>query len=134
MKPPTLLAVSLLLTCLAAAQNTHTYVGHYLVPFPGPATYTDPISRTLFYVESDGRHVAAISKDGKLLWNRDPFADAHAPFYRTDKPQIVFIGPASNSDPVIRGKHERFVAITFNNSQFGVLKISDGDFVLEGQD
>ena len=134
MKPPTLLAVSLLLTSLAAAQNTHTYVGHYLVPFPGPATYTDPISRTLFYVESDGRHVAAISKDGKLLWNRDPFADAHAPFYRTDKPQIVFIGPASNSDPVIRGKHERFVAITFNNSEFGVLKISDGDFVLEGQD
>jgi hypothetical protein len=134
MKLPKLLAVYLLLASLSAAQKTQTYVGHYLVPFPGPATYTDPISRTLFYVESDGRHVAAISNDGKLLWNRDPFADAHAPFYRTEKPQIVFIGPAPKSDPVIQGKHERFVAIRFNNSQFGVLKISNGDFVLEGQD
>jgi hypothetical protein len=134
MNPPRLLAVFLLLACLAAAQETHTYVGHYLVPFPGPATYTDSISGILFYVESDGRHVAAISKDGKLLWNRDPFADAHAPFYRTEKPQIVFIGAASKSDPVIRGRSERFIAITFNNSQFGVLKISNGDFILEGQD
>ena len=134
MKPPIILAIWLLLVSVCAAQKPQMYVGHYLVPFPGPATYTDPITRTLFYVESDGRHVAAISKDGKLLWNRDPFAEAHAPFYRTEKPQIVFIGPASKSDPFIQRSRESFVAIRFNNSQFGVLKIGNGDFILQGQD
>lgn len=66
--------------------------------FPGPQVFKDPTSGTLLYVETDGRHVAAISGDGKLLWNRDPFKDARLPFYRTEKPQIVYIGPVSKSE------------------------------------
>ena len=120
---------------LAAAQErTTTYVARYRTDFPGPQVYRDPISRTLLYVESDGRHVAAISDDGKLLWVRDPFKDAHLPFYRTEKPQIVYIGPVPESDRPAGRKQDGFVAISFNNSQFGVMKVSDGEFLFRGQD
>jgi hypothetical protein len=54
--------------------------------FPGPQVYQDPASGTTLYVESDGRHVVAISKEGKLLWVRDIFKDAKLEFYRTYTP------------------------------------------------
>jgi hypothetical protein len=126
MKTARFLAFFLLLQFLGVAQETHMYVGHYLVSFPGPQVYRDSKSGTLLYVETDGRHVAAISRDGKLVWIRDPFTDAHLEFYRTEKPQIVYVGAASKADG--------FVAISFNNSQFGLLRISNGDFRFLGQD
>src|ERR1035438_2943037 len=63
-----LLGILLSVICLSAAQETTTYVTHYLEPFPGPQVYKDRHSTTTLYVETDGRHVAAISGDGKLLW------------------------------------------------------------------
>ena len=129
-----LLIVFLAMIWLSAAQESTTYVDVYLRPFPGPRVYRDPNSGTLFYVETDGRHVAAISGDGKLLWIRDPFKDAHLDSYRTKKPQIVYIGPVSKSNPHTGTEPEKFVAITFNNSQFGLLTISSGDFQFLGQD
>jgi hypothetical protein len=120
--------------CIGTAQETTTYVAHYLEPFPGPEVYKDPHSGTTLYVETDGRHVAAISGDGKLLWNRDPYKDAHLPFYRTEKPQIVYIGPVAKSSRYAKGESNKFAAITFNNSQFGLLRISNGEFQFLGQD
>jgi hypothetical protein len=119
---------------LCAAQKTTTYVAHYLEPFPGPQVYKDLHSGTTLYVETDGRHVAAISGNGKLLWNRDPFQDAHLDYYRTEKPQIVYIGAVSKSSPYAKGQTDKFAAITFNNSQFGLLRISNGEFQFLGQD
>ena len=78
--------------------------------------------------------MAAVSAAGKLLWIRDPFKDAHLPFYRTEKPQIVYIGPVSKSDRPDKGKPDRFVALAFKNSQFGVMRISNGEFLFQGQD
>lgn len=118
---------------VGAAQD-QTYLARYLTDFSGPQVYKDPTSGTLLYVESDGRHVAALSVQGKLLWNRDPFKDAHLPFYRTEKPQIVYIGPASKGHHPVGEKAERFVAISFNNSQFGLMRISNGEFLFSGQD
>ena len=122
------------IVCFGAGQESTTYIARYLADFPGPQVYIDPISGTLLYVETDGRHVAAISGDGKLLWNRDPFKDAHLTFYRTKKPQIVYIGPASKSSFRAGQEPDRFVAIVFNNSQFGAMKVSDGEFLFGGQD
>jgi hypothetical protein len=119
--------------CLGAAQQ-RTYTAKYLTDFPGPQVYKDTVTGALLYVESDGRHVAAISRDGKLLWSRDPFKDAHLEFYRTEKPQIVYIGPARKSDLPPGEKRERLVGIVFNNSQSGVMKISNGEFYFLGQD
>ena|SRR2546423_7515165 len=123
------LLISLFMLCCGAAQERSTYSGRYLTDFRGPQVYKDPTSGMLLYVETDGRHVAAISCAGKLLWNRDPFTDAHLPFYRTEKPQIVSIGP----DPT-GGEPGKFVALTFNSSQFGIMRTSDGEFRFRGQD
>lgn len=129
-----LLAFLLFSPFLCSAQESRTYVGHYLERFSGAQVYRDAQSGTIFYVESDGRHVAAISNKGKLLWNRDPFKDAKLPLYRTKTPQIVFIGAARESAQVGRNQQSKFVAISFNSSQFGLLRISDGEFTFLGQD
>ena len=127
------LLILLSMLCVGAAQE-QSYVARYLTDFPGPQVYKDATSGTLLYVESDGRHVAAISRDGILLWNSDPFKDAHLPFYRTEKPQIVYIGPASKFHQPAGEKPERSVEISFNNSQFGLMRISNGEFHFSGQD
>ena len=129
-----LLGILLSVMCLSAAQETSTYVTHYLEPFPGPQVYKDPHSTTTLYLETDGRHVAAISGDGKLLWNKDPFKDGHLPFYRTKNPQIIYIGPVSELRSYAGREPDNFVAITFNNSQFGLLRINNGEFKFLGND
>jgi hypothetical protein len=134
MRPARVLVIFLFVLCLATAQETTTYIGHYLEPFPGPQVYKDPNSGTLFYVETDGRHVAAISDTGKLLWTKDPFKDAHLPFYRTEKPQIVYIGPAPKGVHPPGEESNKFVSIAFNSSQSGLLRMSNGDFEFLGQD
>jgi hypothetical protein len=138
MRAARLLVVVLSMIWLGAAQETTTYVTHYLEPFPGPQVYKDPHSTTTLYVETDGRHVAAISGDGTLLWNKDPFKDGHLSFYRTKNPQIIYIGPVSKSrpcaGPYAGGEPDNFAAITFNNSQFGLLRIGNGEFKFLGND
>ena len=102
--------------------------------FPGPQSYRDSATGITFYVESDGLHVAAISKEGKIIWVRDPFHDAKLSDYRTHNPQIVSI---SNGSWVVDGVRRRDVPailIRFNSSQFGVMKMSDGEFQIYGQD
>jgi hypothetical protein len=110
--------------CVGAAQERNVL---------DPRVYKDPASGALLYLETDGRHVAAISVDGKLLWIRDPFKDAHMPFYRTKTPQIVYIGQIPKEDTVSL-PHDKFVSIRFNSTQFGYLSISNGEFRFEGQD
>jgi hypothetical protein len=133
MKLARLLLVFLSTLCIGTAQETVTYLGRSLTEFPGPQVYKDPTTGTLLYVETDGRHEAAISVNGKLLWIRDPFKDAQLSFYRTKTPRIVYIGPIPKDDTV-RVEHDKFVAIRFNSSQFGVMSISNGDFRFGGQD
>jgi hypothetical protein len=132
-RPTPWLAIFLSILYVGAAQQK-TYTARYLTDFPGPQVYKDPASGTLLYIEGDGRHVAAISQDGKLLWNRDPHNDAYLESYRTDKPQIVHIGPAPKIEIPSGEKPERFVGIAFNNSQSGVIRISNGEFYFSGQD
>ncbi len=92
------------------------------VPIALPYVYKDEDSGTVYYVETDGRHVSAIGSDGKILWSRDPFADAHLPLYRTKAPRIVFF------------KREKdCLAIAYNSTQSGTLNIKTGDFTFEGQ-
>jgi len=101
--------------------------------FPGPQSYRDSATGITYYVESDGLHVAAISKEGKILWVRDPFHDAKLSDYRTHKPQIVFIGKGSWWTNGVRRRDVPAISIQFNSSQFGAMKMSDGEFQLQGQ-
>jgi hypothetical protein len=102
--------------------------------FPGPQSYRDSTTGITFYVESDGLHVAAISKEGKILWVRDPFHDAKLSDYRTHKPQIVSIGKGNWSVNGVRRRDVPAILIRFNSSQFGAMKMSDGEFQIYGQD
>ena len=108
---------------------------NYPQPIPLPYTYKDPDSGTVFYVESDGRHVSAIGPDGKILWSRDPFADAHVPFYRTETPRIFYIGKAHKKDELDLATKgiARIIAITYDSSQYGFLDVRTGDFIFWGQ-
>jgi hypothetical protein len=134
MRSVCVLVIFLFALCLGRAQETTTYIGHFLEPFQGPQVYKDPDSGTLFYVETDGRHVAALSGGGKLLWCKEPFKDAHLAFYRTEKPQIVYIGSAPKGVHPPGEESSMFVSIAFNSSQSGLLRISNGDFESLGQD
>ena len=90
-----------------------------------PLVFHDAVTGNYFYVESDGRHVTAFTPDGKLLWHRNPFVDAHLEPYRYSKPTIHWIG---------RDKYEHKLAIRFISSQFGFLDEKTGDFQWQGQD
>jgi hypothetical protein len=112
---------------------------------PGkPLTYRDPETKVLFYVESDGRHLAAIGPDGKLLWVRNPFEDKGLCPYRSARPVIRSIEPydipADNAKRIAedmkrRGADpsHRFIWIEFDSSQFGEVDQTTGDFLYEGR-
>jgi hypothetical protein len=98
--------------------------------------YKDKESGTIFYVESDGRHVVALDTDAKILWNRNPFVDGKLQPYRTERPVITYIGAPEKEDAerLKTTGSGKFVAISFNSTQFGVLDVKNGDFTFEGQD
>jgi hypothetical protein len=121
-------------TTIAAAQ-LRSHFGHYTEPFMGPATYRDPVSGAIIYVESDGMHLARIEKSGKLAWMTNPHSDARVPDYREMAPRIVHIGPMT---PWMK-KHltqsaRYFITMTFTNSQFGLVDMRTGAFQFLGQD
>ncbi len=121
------------------AQEPKTYI-NYAQEFRGPLAYRDVKSEIIVYVESDGRHVTAISKEGKILWLKNPFQDAGLKPYRVDYPQIIYIGPPqkwmlqSLEDEDRENAKYIFIGIDFNSSQFGVINLSNGQFTFMGQD
>ena len=79
--------------------------------------------------------MSAITFDGKVLWTRDPFADAHLEPYRVHEPKIVAIGQAEVATlPPGLDRSKAFIAISFNSTQFGVAETKTGDFTFIGQD
>jgi hypothetical protein len=110
-----------------------TYVNAWR-EFRGPQAYKDIESGVTFYVESDGRHVAALSSIGTVLWNRDPFADGHLERYRVEKPRIVGIDGTSESMIKRLGFSGRFISIRYDSTQFGVMDMKTGEFHFLGQD
>jgi hypothetical protein len=110
---------------------------------PGPAqvphafTYRDGATGIQLYVESDGRHLAAFSPEGDLLWVRNPFEDKHLCPYRVERPIIWRIVPFPESlHARVAGYLKRagpFVQIEFDSSQFGAIDLPTGDFQPMGQ-
>ena len=73
-------------------------------------TYFDPQTRTVFYVETDGRHLSAIGPDGTLLWTRNPYVDTGSHYYR-GKEVIAYLGPLSANFTQFMKKLKRAGAI-----------------------
>jgi hypothetical protein len=100
--------------------------------FKGPRVYKDQETGILFYVESDGRHVAAIAPEGKILWHRDPFVEAGLKPYRNDRPRIVYLGKPHEG--MTKGREGKYISIGFDSTQFGIMDFKKGEFVFMGQD
>ena len=129
------------LIAIASARSATADDCHDWAPGPAqpayPFTYHDSSTGILLYVESDGRHLAAFSPQGDLLWVRNPFEDKHLCPYRTERPIIFRIVPFPES------LHARvawylkregpFVQIEFDSSQFGAIDLPTGDFQPMGQ-
>lgn len=128
---PVLLIAVIPVTVVRAADDSGAYVVTH-PPWSGPLTYRDAESGITFYVESDGRHVAAINEGGKLLWIRDPFVEAKLEPYHFDRPQIVDVGVPLPW--MVRGREGRFIVIRFDSTQTGIMNIATGDFIFMGQD
>jgi hypothetical protein len=102
-----------------------------------PKVLHDAKTKIIFYLESDGRHISAISPEGKLLWSRDPFVDAKLPPYRLKRPLICyfnFVDPVRWKTCSHFGRADDFICVTFDSSEFGIIKKETGDFTFFGQD
>jgi|ERR1035441_7896693 hypothetical protein len=93
------------------------WVAYTFLSIGVPHTYKDTESGIIFLVEADGRHITAISPDGRILWRKDPHANLEN--YRTDNPSIVKIGWHGDKWPLF---------IVFNSSQAGWIDEKTGDF------
>ena len=94
--------------------------------------YKDPATGVILYIETDGRHVAAISPEGRLLWRKDPFIDAGLTPYRVARPTITAVGPATGW-AARRHSADAFAALRYSSSQFGVIDLATGVFTFLGQ-
>lgn len=65
------------------------YVAHYSLDAFPPMAYRRPGDDSLYYVEGDGRHLAAIARDGVVLWREDLFTQAKLEQYRVKEPKFL---------------------------------------------
>jgi hypothetical protein len=94
--------------------------------------YRRPGDDSLYYVEGDGRHLAAIARDGVVLWREDLFTQANLEQYRVEEPKISRLGQASRS--MLEGRVGGYIAVQFNSTQFGIVDVATGEFIFGGQD
>jgi hypothetical protein len=104
-----------------------------------PMTYKDPRTSITLYVESDGRHVAAINADGTLLWVRDPFKGSRAcpaekviPVIASLKAEPSTSSLAEYLQPFGFEARDQLVEIMFASNFFGYLNERTGNFVCIG--
>jgi len=121
-----------------ACTSIHTELNHFGIVIPDehrwtindnqtvePKVLVDPKTQISYYLESDGRHISAIDRSGKILWHRDPFNDAGLWPYRLSKPVITYFK---------FGPNKQAIDLSFNSSQFGSLDMATGTFQWNGQD
>jgi hypothetical protein len=104
------------------------------------SVFKDPRTAIALYVESDGRHVAAINAQGALLWVSNPFEDSKLCPYRTPRPVIrdieaydVLSAYRDSFKTMGANPVHKFVKIAFDSSQFGLLDEANGHFYPMGQ-
>jgi len=111
-----------------------------LPPKVKPMALKDENSGVIFYFESDGQTVTAISKEGAILWHRNPVAERGIKGYtkdgKTSWPTIYHAGtPLDWMIKVMaeRGEHSEYIAIGLVK-EFGLLDKRTGDYTFMGSD
>ena len=123
-----------LLCLLPTAVTAEPYVAHATEPYRGPVAYVDKKLQLVLYAETDGKHLSAVNFEGRVLWTRTPFADAHLEPYRVAEPRIINI--YTPLPWMLEGKKGKgaFVALEFESTQFGLVDLKSGKFFSLGQD
>jgi hypothetical protein len=105
-----------------------------------PMSHRDPRTSIAIYVESDGRHLAAIDSQGKLLWVRNPWEEGRFCQYRTPWPVVFSLRRAQMTErawAILKSRganlEHTFITLTFDSSQFGEIDELTGNFFGEGQ-
>ncbi|MGO8930585.1 MAG: hypothetical protein ACLQU3_27325 [Limisphaerales bacterium] len=136
----TILNVIVAASCIvASSRDAHAQTTNSVHTPQASRSYRDSNSGTIFYLESDGHHVVALDREGKVLWCRQPALDGNLPPYSKMQPRanplIVWIGALSENEKE-RLKNTgsgKFIGISFNSRQAGVLDVKSGDFTFQGQ-
>ena len=114
--------------------------------YRGPVAHADRATETLFYVESDGRHVSAVRFDGNVLWTRDLYSDVKRVVWSReesdDEAELdrLFRGDVRDRKIVsieraqAHGQAKVCLSITFTSGDFGVIDATSGTFIWLGRD
>jgi hypothetical protein len=125
---------------LSASTNTqsqYSYVPVLNQDFVTPRILVDHETGISYFLDSDGRHVSAVSPAGKLIWRVDPFEEVRLEPYRVAHPVLLYFDfPDAKwwEHKTQYGKRTEFICVGYNSSQFGILRKSSGQFIFEGQD
>ena len=106
-----------------------------------PITLKDDSSGTLFYFESDGQNVAALDKEGNVLWQKNPADEAALKGWKKGdkivRPVIIFAGPPLDWMLRVmkqRGENGEYISIGFSTKEFGLLDKQTGKYTSMGSD
>jgi hypothetical protein len=140
---------------MSGTANPQPSISHFSLEYRGPVAYSEPTTQTIFYAESDGHHLSAITFDGKVLWTRDLYADTEKvlkELSKHDAPgnspldqmlqeertrrKIVSIrrGVAPNGSAKRTDQKTAYLSIAFSSADFGIIDASTGNLVLWGRD
>jgi hypothetical protein len=114
--------------------------------YRGPVAYVDRATETVFYVESDGRHVSAVRLDGTVLWTRDLYSDVKKVIWSRDQSEndakfdrllrgdvrdrkIASIARAESADQA-----QVCLSVAFTSGDVGVVDATSGTFISLGRD
>jgi hypothetical protein len=102
-----------------------------------PLSFKDEASGVLLYVETDRKHVAAIDKDGKILWHKEITQVVTLKSRGDKEAAVIFVGkPTDWSLKVMkeRGKAGTYIGVGFNTKEFGVIDQQTGEYTSMGND
>ena len=128
MKKKLIISLFLLSTifCIGQTQNISRYnLDSDIKDF----TLIDSESGIRFILDETRIFVTSIDENGNQLWQTDPWKDNNIKEYRIERPIIVQFYFSDNNWSGLKG-----IWIVYNNTQFGILDKSTGNFTFLGQD
>jgi hypothetical protein len=119
------LIITLMLSSICSGQSP--YISHYILKDHIKSdTLIDKKSYVKFIIDKERIFITAIDSLGKILWKTDPYTDNKIREYRVKRPTIVYFAFSKDFEDAI--------AITYNNTQFGYIEKTTGEYDWHGQD
>jgi hypothetical protein len=96
----------------------------------------EPFSNTQFYLDTACVYVTAMTSKGDTLWRIDPWKDNNLETYKTDRPKIkefdFYKTTLKIADKFNINKGELIIWIEYDNTQYGIITITNGKFYYLG--